>query len=290
MAGAALKDALNSKAGAVGKGALSFLFGPSALLAGLVVGVFTKMVVETTNAMLSQWVKNVSTGVQSLFANNPFLTWASSASSGLIDGSWNSFAFFYKKSLIGLAHSFEDLASHEGFGNTGVAGEMNDPRDVEAMAQGRGENPETAKRLKADEDKYFEMLKEFNKVDDRQAHQAVRDLEEWSHKAQKLMKKAEESKDEKKAQQVMEELFEDYAKAVERNPHLGALVDLFNQTSLVALGKIQSRIEKGEKVGPKEIAGIFEGLAENIPESLVHHPKGEVLGGKAPAPKFQAKL
>lgn len=286
LGSARLGDAANSAPGRAIKGAGSFLFGPSIFLAGVICGAVGKIAAESTNALLSSWVKSVSSGVSTLFANNPFLTWASSASGDLMGKSADSFFYFYQESLVTMGSHLEEVFNHDGFGNTGRADESNvDPRDAEArMSRTKdGSNAATEKRLKQDDAKaFFEMLKDFNQPENTNAAQeAIKAMEEWAKGAKAL---EAEVKEKTNAEQVaaMQQFANDFEKATKENPALGALTTILDHAAKMAVMKVREDLNNDTPVEPAEFAEAYKKLYAAIPDTVVENPTGKEVRGARP--------
>jgi hypothetical protein len=281
-----LGDASDSVPGRAIKGAGSFLFGPSIFLAGVICGAVGKIAAESTNALLSSWVKSVSSGVSTLFANNPFLTWASSASGDLMGKSADSFFYFYQESLVAIGSQLAEASNHDGFGNTGRADESNvDPRDAEArMARTKdGRNVATEKRLKEDSAAFFEMLKEFNQPENASAAQeAIRAMEEWA-KGAKALEAEVAGKTATEQTAAMKKYADDFEKAVEQNKALGALTDILDRAAKMAVVGIQEDLANNRPVEPADFAKAYKKLADAAtPDTVVEHPTGNEVRGVGP--------
>jgi len=280
----ALESASESTVGKLGKGAASFLFGPSAFLTGAICGAFGKIAAEGMNALMSSWIKSVSSGVSILFANNPFLTWASSASSNLAESAFNSFTYFYRESLISLSAHFTEFSNNAGVGTTGPSGVLNDLRDSEAEAQGKGKNPKTTKRLEEDTAAFFKMLAGFNQNDESEIARAVSEMQKWANRARDLPGNLVGSEDEKK--KGAEKFVADFQAAIDKDPTLGALIDILNESERMAMEEVREKLKDKKDVTPEDISaaiiGAYKDLAKRIPDQRVKDPSGQELGPKAP--------
>lgn len=277
----AAKGALDSK---VVKGAGSFLFGPSILLAGIICGTIGKIAAESTSALLSSWAKSVF-GVSTLIANNPFLTWISSASDDLMAKSLLAGTYVYQKSLVELAKQLEDTFHHAGFGNTGIAGDANDSRDIEAMAKRTkdGKNPKTKERLKKEAETFFERLKDFNQVDKSALEKAIESVTDWAQKAKTLQTQSA-GKAEAVQQNEMQKFADEFEEAVNKDQNLGALVGFIDQAARLAVVSLKEDLENNREVTPEDFAKTYQKLAEEakqIPDTTIQNPTGTELGNQS---------